>query len=91
MAMGIKNILKELPISERNRRVIGVSWDIFEMAVVLYLLYASVFYMGQVHVCNDIFKANFGWLFGFNETFFDVMNYTPNNSEIWEHAPVVGT
>jgi len=89
--MGIKHILSELPITQRNRRIIGVSWDIFEMAVILYLLYASVFYMGQVHVCNDIFKADFGWMFGFNESFINVMNYTPNISEIWEHAPLVGT
>ena len=88
--MSLKNLMELVPISERKRKILLVSWDIFEMVMVLGVLTSAIFYMGQVHVCNDIVKADFGAYLGMNDSFIKALNYTPNASEIWGHAPLIG-
>jgi len=79
-----------VPISERKRKILLISWDIFEMVMVLGVLTSAIFYMGQIHVCNDIIKGNFGFDQNMNQSFIKALNYTPNASEVWGHAPLIG-
>jgi hypothetical protein len=95
--MGIKafidTILVEwLGLSPRMAKGIRVAWDIGEMAVVVYLLYASVFYMGNVHYCDEIVKVNFGWMF--NQSAMSIngsaLHVIPSAQEVWNHVPFFG-
>jgi hypothetical protein len=62
--------------------------DILYLIGYIAILYEAVFFMGQIHYCNELFKGNFGYMFGLNDSFMKFMNVTPNASDIWNNSPL---
>lgn len=97
--MGIKTILDTIltewiGLNPRIAKGIRIVWDVFEIGVVLALLFSGVFYMGQIHYCDELVQANFGWMF--NESaqkliINSTLHVLPNQSEVINHVPFFGT
>lgn len=87
--MGIIGLVgRELGWSDKGIKRASAVLDLVYLSGFVFILYIANTYMGQIHYCNEIFQANFGWNFGMNETFRIVMNVTPNMNQVWNNSPM---
>jgi hypothetical protein len=87
--MGVIGLIgRHLGWNNRRIRIASAVLDLVYLTGFVFVLYQANFFMGQIHYCNEIFQANFGWNFGMNQSFNYVMNISPNASQIWNNSPI---